>query len=215
MLHVFQLLAPLVPQVVSKQSLSRGPLLATKWKTRERMLLTCSGSSDLITTVSGVTQGILGMAGDSTLCTKTIGKSETILPSGPPSSMGGLSETPLYPTITTQTAPSPQPGPAPHPPICTCNTTQPPPLTSFLPSPQSHSLEPHCPSQPHRRAHLLQGSSLLSSAQFLASEPLLIERSLWPPHLILHRYMTSGCVLILPNKSVVSLWPGAKSCTSF
>lgn len=43
---------------------------------KQKVLLTCSGSSDLITTVSGVTHGILGMAGDSTLDTQNMGKSE-------------------------------------------------------------------------------------------------------------------------------------------
>lgn len=54
----------------------RGSPFSAKRKLREMMLLTCSCSSDLITTVSGVTHGILGMAGDSTLCAKNIGKSK-------------------------------------------------------------------------------------------------------------------------------------------
>lgn len=54
----------------------RGSPFSAKRKIREMMLLTCSCSSDLITTVSGVTHGILGMAGDSTLCAKNIGKSK-------------------------------------------------------------------------------------------------------------------------------------------
>lgn len=47
-----------------------GFMLSVERKIREMMLLTCSSSSDLTTTVSGVTHGILGMAGDSTLCSK-------------------------------------------------------------------------------------------------------------------------------------------------
>lgn len=108
---------------------------------REIMLPTCSASSDLITTVSGVTQGILGMAGDSTLGAESSGKSERTLLSGPLSSMGGLRETPLYPHNNPPSLPLRTAGA--HP-ICTGNTTQPPPLTAsclrlkaFLQSPLS------------------------------------------------------------------------------
>lgn len=75
MLRAFKFVVPVLLLVISKPSLSQGTCSLQMGKKREKVLLTCSGSSDRITTVSGVTQGILGMAGDSTLYAQNTGKS--------------------------------------------------------------------------------------------------------------------------------------------
>ena len=153
------------------------------------MLLTCSASSDLITTVSGVTQGIRGMAGDSTLCAENIGTSRDDPYELPPSSTEGLSETLLYPQdhLSDPTAR--------HDlnPTGTCGTSWPshtdqPPPSASMPVPRA------------RLSWLSEGpassrkSSCMHRPRSAAFDPLVREPSLWPLRLILHHDLSTGCV---------------------